>query len=236
MLEFLRNGKLATVAAFIFIAAAGCATKPTTQEPIPKTSIPETTVEPIEPQEKVVYDYGDGKLIDPTDATPVIPNETGQTQGYNYAYNDSIETDILQQFEYVPPPAAVVASDYSSMLGFEENPNHYSGTADTKTIYFGYDLEQIPKAAEATLKAHAELLKNASYARIRIEGHADERGTRDYNVALSERRAKAIKRFLMLNGVSPKQIKVVAYGEEKPAASGSTELAWAKNRRVELVY
>ena len=71
---------------------------------------------------------------------------------------------------------------------------------------------------------------------MRLEGHADERGTREYNVALSERRSQAVEKFLRVQGVSSSQIDVVSYGEEKPAASGHSEMDWAKNRRVEINY
>ncbi|MEQ9511076.1 MAG: OmpA family protein, partial [Alloalcanivorax xenomutans] len=84
--------------------------------------------------------------------------------------------------------------------------------------------------------AHATYLKNNANAKLRLEGHADERGTREYNVALSERRAQAVQKFLRVQGVSSSQLEVVSYGEEKPAAFGHSEMDWAKNRRVELNY
>ena len=71
---------------------------------------------------------------------------------------------------------------------------------------------------------------------IRLEGHADERGTREYNLALGERRAKAVANYLAIQGVPHSQIEVISYGEEKPAMFGQGETAWAKNRRVELIY
>ena len=83
------------------------------------------------------------------------------------------------------------------------------------------------------LDVHAKDLK-ANGARVVLEGHADERGTREYNMALGERRAKAVQRYLVLQGVSPAQLEVVSYGEERPVATGSDEQSWAQNRRVEL--
>ena len=71
---------------------------------------------------------------------------------------------------------------------------------------------------------------------VRLEGHADERGTREYNLALGERRAKAVANYLAIQGVPRPQIEVISYGEEKPAALGQGESAWAQNRRVELIY
>ena len=70
--------------------------------------------------------------------------------------------------------------------------------------------------------------------RVVLEGHADERGTREYNMALGERRAKAVQRYLVLQGVSPAQLELVSYGEERPVATGNDEQSWAQNRRVEL--
>jgi peptidoglycan-associated lipoprotein len=83
------------------------------------------------------------------------------------------------------------------------------------------------------LDVHAKDLK-AQGNRVVLEGHTDERGTREYNMALGERRAAAVQRYLVLQGVSPAQLELVSYGEEKPAVVGSTEEAWAQNRRVEL--
>ena len=83
------------------------------------------------------------------------------------------------------------------------------------------------------LDVHARDLKSNG-ARVVLEGHADERGTREYNMALGERRAKAVQRYLVLQGVSPAQLELVSYGEERPLAAGSGEESWAQNRRVEL--
>jgi peptidoglycan-associated lipoprotein len=71
---------------------------------------------------------------------------------------------------------------------------------------------------------------------VRLEGHADERGSREYNIGLGERRAQAVRRLLLLQGVSAGQISTVSFGEERPRATGSTESAWAQNRRVEITY
>lgn len=120
--------------------------------------------------------------------------------------------------------------------GFENNPANYSGTTDTKVIYFAFDRDDIPTAAYATLKAHAEYLKANPKVNMTVGGHADERGTPEYNVALSERRAKAVKKFLRMNGANGEQVRVVAYGEEKPAELGHDELSWAKNRRAVIHY
>lgn len=119
---------------------------------------------------------------------------------------------------------------------FHNHPSNYDGTTSSRTIYFAFDQSNVPSASFETLRAHARYLKNNSNARVRLAGHADERGTREYNVALSERRAQAVEKFLRLQGVPASQLSTVAYGEEKPAAMGSSMMAYAKNRRVEIEY
>lgn len=119
---------------------------------------------------------------------------------------------------------------------FYNNPANYSGTTDTRVIYFAFDSDAVPPAAYETLRAHAAYLKSHPNAKVRLEGNADERGTREYNVALSERRAKSVRQFLRVQGVPASQLVVVGYGEEKPAAFGHTPMDWAKNRRVVINY
>lgn len=102
-------------------------------------------------------------------------------------------------------------------------------------IYFDFDQATLKPDARALLLAHAERLKE-NPTEVRLEGHADERGSREYNMALGERRANAVRDFLVLQGVRRSDLEVVSYGEERPLAMGSTESAWSKNRRVEIVY
>lgn len=101
------------------------------------------------------------------------------------------------------------------------------------TFYFEFDSSDLKPEAMRALDVHSKDLK-AQGNRVVLEGHTDERGTREYNMALGERRASAVQRYLVLQGVSPAQLELVSYGEEKPAAMGSSEEAWAQNRRVEL--
>ena len=104
------------------------------------------------------------------------------------------------------------------------------------TFYFDYDQSTIKADSKESLTAHAAYLAANAGARVVLEGHADERGTPEYNLALGERRAISVRRFLMANGASDAQIKVVSYGEERPAATGHGESSWEKNRRVEIKY
>lgn len=106
----------------------------------------------------------------------------------------------------------------------------------TRVIYFDFDSSVIKPEFEDVLKAHAEYIAGHPGISVVLEGHADERGTREYNIALGERRAKAVRQVLTLQGVPQKQLQVISFGEERPVALGHDESAWALNRRVELLY
>ncbi|HEY0892713.1 MULTISPECIES: peptidoglycan-associated lipoprotein Pal [Cellvibrio] len=120
-----------------------------------------------------------------------------------------------------------------------------TGTAVTDTssseatlsnvVYFDFDQYALTAESRAVLLAHADKLKGASVA-VRLEGHADERGSREYNMALGEKRANAVRDFLVTQGVNGSSLEVVSFGEEQPAATGSDEASWSQNRRVEVKY
>jgi peptidoglycan-associated lipoprotein len=103
-------------------------------------------------------------------------------------------------------------------------------------IYFDYDEADIKPEFNAMLQAHGRNLAANANMQVRLEGHADERGSREYNIGLGERRAQAVRRVLQLQGAGAQQLTTVSYGEERPAASGSDDESWRLNRRVELVY
>jgi peptidoglycan-associated lipoprotein len=105
-----------------------------------------------------------------------------------------------------------------------------------RVIYFEYDSSSVRQEDEATLAAHAEYLGRNPNATVRLEGHTDNRGSREYNLALGERRALAIRQILMLQGASINQFQVTSFGEERPAVEGDDDSAWQLNRRVELKY
>lgn len=111
-----------------------------------------------------------------------------------------------------------------------------AGIPDVRTIYFDYDKDTIRPEFESVLNSHAQYLRNHPNSHVVLQGHADERGTREYNLGLGERRAQSVQRFLTVQGVSPSQIDVVSYGEERPAVEGHNEQSYAKNRRVILAY
>jgi len=103
-------------------------------------------------------------------------------------------------------------------------------------FYFDFDQAIVRRDGHAELDQHAGVLANNPRLMVRLEGHADERGTREYNLALGERRANAVQSYLLSQGASRSQIEVVSYGEEKPAMNGHDQTSWEINRRVEIVY
>ena len=109
-----------------------------------------------------------------------------------------------------------------------------SGELDN-VVYFDYDSDQVQDKSLPLITSVAEALVAHSERQLRLEGHADERGTREYNLALGERRAQAVRARLEALGVGSDQLDIVSYGEERPAVTGSDETSWQQNRRVELV-
>ena len=105
-----------------------------------------------------------------------------------------------------------------------------------KVIYFDYDASTIRPEYQDLVTAHGRYLAANPEVTVTVEGHCDERGSREYNIALGERRANSVRDLLVAQGASPRQIITVSYGEERPADPGTGEAAWAQNRRVELVY
>ena len=141
----------------------------------------------------------------------------GQTGGYN----DSGMSD----------GSAMSGQSYSGdPLGDPNSP------LAIRTIYFEYDSTVINSEGQSALNAHAEYLSLNPDKRLIVEGHTDERGTRDYNLSLGERRGRAVEDFLSASGVPAQQMEVRSFGEENPVALDHNEAAWQLNRRVELIY
>lgn len=114
--------------------------------------------------------------------------------------------------------------------------NDPSSPLSNRVVYFDYDSASVRQQDQAILQAHAAYLAKNPNVTVRIEGHTDERGSREYNLALGERRALSIRQILMLQGAQLDQFQVTSFGEERPAVDGNDDAAWAQNRRVELVY
>jgi peptidoglycan-associated lipoprotein len=110
-----------------------------------------------------------------------------------------------------------------------------SGDKD-RIIYFAFDSSNIDSRSEAVIREHAKYLRAHPQTQVVLEGHTDERGTREYNISLGERRGYSVKERFTAEGVSPQQMRVMSYGEERPAAFGSSEEDYARNRRAVIVY
>ena len=143
------------------------------------------------------------------------------------------------------PPAAVGADGSGGAsttavgagTGFEgdklEDP---SSLLSKRTVYFDYDSDNVVEGDRAVVEAHAEYLASNPNSEVTLEGHADERGSREYNVALGERRASSVRQLMSLLGATDGQIRMVSYGEERPVVETHGEESWSANRRVEIVY
>lgn len=120
----------------------------------------------------------------------------------------------------------------TGMAGGPGSQEDFLARVTSDRVYFGLDRFDVDAEDRAILESQAAWLRQYPNVRITIEGHCDERGTRDYNIALGERRANAAKNYLVSLGIDPSRITTVSYGKERPAALGSNEQAWAQNRRA----
>ncbi len=142
--------------------------------------------------------------------------------------------------EPVAPPASTGATPVPPTPGVQ-SANIPGSTADfvaqagSNTVYFGYDSYELDDPSRAVLGKQAEWLARYPGVNVTIEGHTDDRGTREYNLALGDRRANAAKNFLAAQGVDASRITTISYGKERPAVDGSGEDVWAKNRRAVTV-
>jgi peptidoglycan-associated lipoprotein len=150
----------------------------------------------------------------PAATTPVPPAPT--TTNTNATHPDT-STAIP-----TPPPAPVPPPDATIPAG------------ELKVVYFAYDSFTLDDAARAALDQNAKVMREHGGANVSLDGHADERGTVEYNQALGEKRAEAVQQYLTDAGIPAARLSVISYGKERPADEGHTESAWAKNRRVEF--
>jgi len=145
------------------------------------------------------------------DLSSTIPDESGDSSAQAYGTDDS-STSGFSQLDDPQSPLSV------------------------RIIYFEYDSSAIRTEYRSTIEAHSAYLSQNPGTSITLEGHADERGSREYNLALGERRAQAVKQQMTLLGASSSQIRLVSYGEERPEVDGHDEASWQQNRRVEILY
>jgi peptidoglycan-associated lipoprotein len=130
----------------------------------------------------------------------------------------------------------LTAEEVAAQNAKEAEMKAQAALREIRTFYFDFDQAIVKTESRAPLMAHAAFLAANPSVKVRVEGHCDERGTKEYNIALGERRAKAVERFLVINGVSSAQIEVISFGEERPVDIGHTEASWAKNRRAYIEY
>ncbi|HET8746091.1 MAG TPA: peptidoglycan-associated lipoprotein Pal [Ramlibacter sp.] len=155
---------------------------------------------------------------------------------------DDVPVEDKQSTAVTPAPGTGTApsgADTSRVAPVDATP----GAADiagprgvARIIYFDYDSNVIKPEFQRLIEQHAQFLKANGARHVVIEGHTDERGGREYNLALGQRRSEAVRRALELLGVKDSQVEAVSFGEEKPAVPGSDETAWAQNRRAEIAY
>lgn len=126
-------------------------------------------------------------------------------------------------------------ADTGSSGGMQEL-NDPNSPLSVRTIYFDYDSSEIRADYQGTVQAHAAFLAANPNVSMSLEGHADERGSREYNLALGERRAQTVKRQMVVLGAAASQIRTTSYGEERPVVDAHDEGAWSQNRRVEIIY
>ena len=150
--------------------------------------------------------------------TPVTDRSTGATPSTSAATPGSTAT-----------PSTTARVDGNPL----RDPN---SILSKRSVYFDYDSNAVKDEYRGLVQAHSRYLTDNRNSRIRIEGNADERGSREYNLALGQRRAEAVKKVMTVLGVNDVRIETISFGEEKPASSGHDEQAWAQNRRADIKY
>jgi peptidoglycan-associated lipoprotein len=133
-------------------------------------------------------------------------------------------------------PDSRVVANVQAPASSPDPLNDPKGILSKRSIYFEFDSFEIKPEFQSLMEAHAKYLRDNRSRKISLEGHTDERGSREYNLALGQKRAEAVRRALTLLGVNESQLEAVSLGEEKPRALGHDEAAWAENRRVDLRY
>ena len=153
-------------------------------------------------------------------ATPPQSKRSADPQGQNNPNNTNAQTQ---------------GANYDTVNGQALSAEVKNAPAQ-RLVYFDYDISQLSITARQILDQHVSYLHAHPQLRIRIEGHADERGSREYNLALGEQRALNVQRYFSISGIASSRLSVFSYGEEKPVSLGNDNGAWQQNRRAELIY
>lgn len=182
---------------------------------------------------KVVKTEDVQKSAEPSTAEQTAqPKEEKVSAGKEEAAGTIKEEKVAEQ--------SIKESSLSAQAGAKaEARDELAATAEKEgrlsAVYFDFDSSTVRDDMKPPLDKNTEWLRKRQGAKVQIQGHADERGTNEYNIALGERRAQGIKKYLADSGINEARLSTISYGEEKPADPGHTEEAWAKNRRVEFV-
>ena len=172
----------------------------------------------------------DGKEANNTNVESGIP-ESGEALGSS---SEGLSTDATSG-GYSDDRYNQEGEEYNSSSKSTENSEQWVEVPQNKQIfYFAFDSSVVEPADVVEFQKHAEYLMRNPSARVRLEGHADERGSREYNLALGERRARSAAD--LLTGITPEQVNIVSFGEEQPLSYGQNDASWQQNRRVELIY
>ncbi len=161
------------------------------------------------------------------ESTPEKADDAVAVEDQGTDLNDTPDTSDSEAQSY-----GTGDDDLSGMSSLDDPTSLLS----VRIIYFEYDSSDVKQEDRTTVEAHAAFLAANPDVIITLEGHADERGSREYNLALGERRALTVKRQMTLIGASPDQIRTVSYGEERPAIDEHDDYSWSQNRRVEIIY
>ena len=164
------------------------------------------------------------------DPPPPPPPPPGPDQDSLRAYNDSVADAEAEQRRVAAEEEAARAEAAATARAVRE-----ARSTLEEMVFFDYDLSEIRDDAEARLRAKVDILRASPQVHIRVEGHADERGSTEYNLALGNRRAEAIRQFLTGFGLAENRFEIVSFGEGRPLQQGSTDSAWARNRRGQFV-
>jgi len=157
------------------------------------------------------------KSNEPSTTVPVEDDYNNSTTMDN-GQPDSVTTDTVESTELMDPYGTATQMGFNAFVGSDR-------------VFFEYDSAELTSYARSVLAKQADFLEHFSMLSVVVEGHCDERGTRDYNLALGERRATAVKNYLMALGVSGNRIETISYGKERPVAVGNSDSAWSQNRR-----
>lgn len=163
-------------------------------------------------------------------------NQEGVDNQTEQAAQGSAQNQPLEGATPIAGSDAEASALQQDKLSAQEMLEQQDTPLASRVIYFDYDSAKVDEDSMALLETHGDFIAGNGNVHVTLTGHTDERGSREYNIALGDRRAQSVRRILLFQGASTDQIDTISYGEEEPAVLGHDEAAWSKNRRVELKY